>query len=500
MEDLSDLTFDCKLSSVALEDLYSSIDNDVTDCGADMSRPSSTVSFSSWTFSPISEDNNDLDHLDDNKAHQKPELAVQPVSATIQPVSATIQPVSAIKPVSTCVQPAVVPHQYPTNQPHYNPSCDFVYPNTITYHQSVNIHNYVGNYCIGAPVWKPEYVWDRPVPSQTPFLDRPDTPQQLIDHHDPLANLNTAGLEFTRCSTPEYLMALNSLNQLDSPPRPNHSLAMNYNCTTSFEESINKSTNNIKHDSGYNSDLNASPVIQLQDGNGKHLRQKQTSTPQHQPIQPPPVLRMMDIPQNNKENVPQQFVPQTFTIPTPRFLTKPQCSDIQSESVLMQPGGYLKSTLHKPLVDTNGPKYKTMADYQIAKKTKAEAVKAAKRKNESEISSDSKRRRHNEPLSNKALQVMNEWYEQHLENPYPTKAEKEDLAKRGGITLGQVKSWYANKRNRSNNTRPKKQKKEMEGRLMDICHQLARDASKPDKDNAYYIQQLSSILDTTKYC
>jgi hypothetical protein len=141
-----------------------------------------------------------------------------------------------------------------------------------------------------------------------------------------------------------------------------------------------------------------------------------------------------------------------------------------------------------------------MAEYQIAKKTKAEAVKAAKRKNESETSSENKRRRHNEPLSNKALQVMNEWYEQHLENPYPTKAEKEDLAKRGGITLGQVKSWYANKRNRSNNTRPKKQKKEMEGRLMDICHQLARDASKPDKDNAYYIQQLSSILDTTKYC
>lgn len=428
------------------------------------------------------------------------------ISENLTSISTTAQPVSAIvKPISTSVQPTktVVPQQYPvqvTNQPHFNPSCEFVYPNTITYHQSVNIHNYVGNYCIGAPVWKPEYVWDRPVPTHTPFLDRPDTPQQHIEHHDPLATLNTAGLEFTRCSTPEFLMALNSLNQMDSPPRPNHSLAMNYNCTASFEESINKSNNNIKHDSGYNSDLNASPVIQLQDGNVKLLRQKQTSTPQHQPVTSPapPVLRMMDLPQNNKENkIP---VPQTITIPPQTFLAKPQCRDFQSDSLLMQPGGYLQSTLQKPFNELNVPQYKTMADYRNAKKVKAEAVKAVKRKNESEASSDNKRRRHNEPLSNKALLVMNEWYEQHLENPYPTKAEKEELARRGGITLGQVKSWYANKRNRSNNTRPKKQKKEMEGRLMDICHQLARDASKPNKDNAYYIQQLSSILDTTKYC
>lgn len=67
MGDLSDLSFDCKLNSVPLDDLYSSIDNDLTDCGADMSRPSSTVSFSSWTFSPINEDNDDHEKLDDVK-------------------------------------------------------------------------------------------------------------------------------------------------------------------------------------------------------------------------------------------------------------------------------------------------------------------------------------------------------------------------------------------------------------------------------------------------
>jgi hypothetical protein len=74
---------------------------------------------------------------------------------------------------------------------------------------------------------------------------------------------------------------------------------------------------------------------------------------------------------------------------------------------------------------------------------------------------------------------MMRWYETHQESPYPNKAEKEQMAKEGGISVTQVKSWFANKRNRNNNTRPKVQKRQMEERLMDICHQLARDAKQP---------------------
>lgn len=368
----------------------------------------------------------------------------------------------------------------------------------------MNIHNYVGNYCMGAPIWKPEYVWDRPMPSHTPFYERPDTPQIQLKHEqqDPLANLNTTGLELARCSTPEYIMALNSLSHMDSPPRPNHSVAMNYNCTASFDDSTNRSVNNIKQDSGYNSDLSASPVIQIQDGHIKLLQGQHTSTPEPTPMS-----------KHNKENMaPNQheFLRPKYPLPMCALQPKPQCSEIRPNNLLMQSGGYLQSTLQKtapieaPVLNTcnSAPKYKTMADYQLSKKVKTEtvkSVKSSKHKIESEQFIDGKRRRHNEPLNNAALSVMNEWYEEHAENPYPTKAEKDDIAKRGGISLAQVKSWFANKRNRSHNTRPKKQKKEMEGRLMDICHQLAIDASKPDKDNAYYIQQLSSILDRTKY-
>lgn len=424
--------------------------------------------------------------------------------------SANQQPaLPANKPISN-----VVPNQYhhPQNHPHMaqqqpqlnTPACELIYPNAITYHHSVNIHNYVGNYCMGAPIWKPEYVWDRPMPSHTPFYERPDTPQLLNKHEqqDPLANINTTGLELARCSTPEYLMALNSLGHMNSPPRPNHSLAMNYNCTASFDDSTSRSVNNIKHDSGYNSDLGASPVIQIQDGNIKLLQRQHTSTPEPTPV---------PMSQFNKENMApnhHEFLRPKYPLPMSAFQSKPQCSEIRSHNLLMQSGSYLQSTLQTtspteaPVLNNSVPKYKTMADYQMSKKVKTESVKSvksAKRKSESEQVNDGKRRRHNEPLNNDALSVMNVWYEEHAENPYPTKPEKDDIAKRGGISLAQVKSWFANKRNRSHNTRPKKQKKEMEGRLMDICHQLAIDASKPDKDNAYYIQQLSSILDRTKY-
>ena len=144
-----------------------------------------------------------------------------------------------------------------------------------------------------------------------------------------------------------------------------------------------------------------------------------------------------------------------------------------------------KASSIEPNAETD---FSTMADYQQAKQARTAARRAAATKN------DIAGRRHNEPLNQHALDVMTRWYQTNTANPYPNKAVKEQLARDGGISVQQVKSWFANKRNRSNNTRPKKQKQEMESRLMEICHQLARDASKPHKDNAYYIQQLSSIL------
>ena len=62
---------------------------------------------------------------------------------------------------------------------------------------------------------------------------------------------------------------------------------------------------------------------------------------------------------------------------------------------------------------------------------------------------------------------MKEWYEFHVDNPYPTEAERKEMSIRGSISVNQVKAWFANKRNRTNNTRPKNQTLKM--RMHNSC-------------------------------
>ncbi len=75
-------------------------------------------------------------------------------------------------------------------------------------------------------------------------------------------------------------------------------------------------------------------------------------------------------------------------------------------------------------------------------------------------------------LNSKAVKCMTEWYEQHIDNPYPTDQEKQEMANLGNITLAQVKAWFANKRNRSANTKPKRQKHRLQQHLRTICDAL----------------------------
>jgi len=56
-------------------------------------------------------------------------------------------------------------------------------------------------------------------------------------------------------------------------------------------------------------------------------------------------------------------------------------------------------------------------------------------------------------LNPQAVDYMNNWYAEHLNYPYPTEDEKSRIASEAGLSLPQVTCWFANKRNRSNNTR-----------------------------------------------
>ncbi|OXB53628.1 UNVERIFIED_CONTAM: hypothetical protein H355_009832 [Colinus virginianus] len=48
--------------------------------------------------------------------------------------------------------------------------------------------------------------------------------------------------------------------------------------------------------------------------------------------------------------------------------------------------------------------------------------------------------------SAQATEVLNEYFYSHLSNPYPSEEAKEELAKKGGITVSQVSNWFGNKR------------------------------------------------------
>ncbi|KAI4569193.1 hypothetical protein MJT46_006487 [Ovis ammon polii x Ovis aries] len=57
---------------------------------------------------------------------------------------------------------------------------------------------------------------------------------------------------------------------------------------------------------------------------------------------------------------------------------------------------------------------------------------------------DARRKRQN--FSKQATEVLNEYFYSHLSNPYPSEETKEELARRGGITVSQVSNWFGNKR------------------------------------------------------
>ncbi|EDL28758.1 mCG23084, isoform CRA_c, partial [Mus musculus] len=57
---------------------------------------------------------------------------------------------------------------------------------------------------------------------------------------------------------------------------------------------------------------------------------------------------------------------------------------------------------------------------------------------------DARRKRRN--FSKQATDVLNEYFYSHLSNPYPSEETKEELARKGGITVSQVSNWFGNKR------------------------------------------------------
>lgn len=58
-------------------------------------------------------------------------------------------------------------------------------------------------------------------------------------------------------------------------------------------------------------------------------------------------------------------------------------------------------------------------------------------------------------LPKHAVKILESWYQENLENPYPSREVTLSMASDGGITVEQIRKWFANKRNRSRNNKLK---------------------------------------------
>ena len=58
-------------------------------------------------------------------------------------------------------------------------------------------------------------------------------------------------------------------------------------------------------------------------------------------------------------------------------------------------------------------------------------------------------------LPKAAVKILESWYQDNLSNPYPSREVTLSMAAEGGITVEQIRKWFANKRNRSRNSKLK---------------------------------------------
>ena len=65
-------------------------------------------------------------------------------------------------------------------------------------------------------------------------------------------------------------------------------------------------------------------------------------------------------------------------------------------------------------------------------------------------------------LPKHAVKLLETWYNSHLKNPYPSKELTLSMSQKGGITVEQIRKWFANKRNRSKVNKEKMRELEVE--------------------------------------
>jgi hypothetical protein len=94
------------------------------------------------------------------------------------------------------------------------------------------------------------------------------------------------------------------------------------------------------------------------------------------------------------------------------------------------------------------------------------------------LDSSFKRRRNHNQLPEEAVSILNEWFESHINHPYPSMDDKHRLAEKCGISVKQVNSWFCNRRNRSQNTKPKRIKRHLEQEITQVFNEFMHNPNK----------------------
>lgn len=68
-------------------------------------------------------------------------------------------------------------------------------------------------------------------------------------------------------------------------------------------------------------------------------------------------------------------------------------------------------------------------------------------------------------FSAKVIAILRDWYKFNIRNPYPTDQDLCPLSRDCGLTKRQIQKWISNRRDRTNNTRPRSVRQRMLGAL-----------------------------------
>jgi len=85
-------------------------------------------------------------------------------------------------------------------------------------------------------------------------------------------------------------------------------------------------------------------------------------------------------------------------------------------------------------------------------------------------------------LGEKAISILERWYAQHRDHPYPTESERKELTEQTQLANNRLIAWFSNKRNRDNNTMPKKRMKFQQTYMNELVDALDLEVSQLNEE------------------